>query len=114
MPELNAARWAWACAAGGGASSSEQWLEEARRGTAFRGDKSEHRHDQTVAGVLAARLGMTPLRPRGLEPLHRRPAQGVAARARLDRRSRATSGGTSSRPPTGSSVCGASAPLVRF
>ncbi len=73
MPELNAA------AVGLRAEQPflDQWLEEARRGTAFRGDKSEHRHDQSVAGVLAARLGMQSS-PRGLA--HLRPGRRVLRR----------------------------------
>jgi hypothetical protein len=84
IPEVNA------CALGldfghpTGAAFLEQWLGEARRGTAFRGTDDPiagaddfkavkwnrrqrvsadprvrgHRHDQTVAGLLAYRLGM--------------------------------------------------------
>ena len=73
MPELNAA----ALGLRSGHPFLDQWLEEARRGTAFRGDKSEHRHDQSVAGVLAARLRMRPL-PRGL--VHLRPGRPVMRR----------------------------------
>ena len=81
MPELNAA------ALGVRAEQPflDLWLEEARRGTAFRGDKSEHRHDQSVAGVLAARLGMRP-RPRGLlVPLRARETRDAAPRPDRDR-----------------------------
>ena len=69
MPELNAAAIGLDLRDPRAAEFLGRWLDEARRGTAFRGDKSEHRHDQTVAGILAARLGMQP-RPRGLEPLN--------------------------------------------
>ena len=69
MPELNAAAIGLDLRDTTAAEFQGRWLDEARRGTAFRGHESEHRHDQTVAGVLAARLGMRPLR-RGLEPLN--------------------------------------------
>jgi hypothetical protein len=75
----------------------ERWVEEARHGVAFRGTQEPysapgdlgsvkwnhgsrisidpgvrgHRHDQTVAGILAHRLGM-PLSSRGLQLLGRR------------------------------------------
>lgn len=73
MPELNAA----ALGLRADQPFLDRWLEEARRGTAFRGHKSEHRHDQSVAGVLAARLGMRAL-PRGL--VHLRPGRRVMRR----------------------------------
>jgi hypothetical protein len=69
MPEVNAAAIGLDLGDRTAAEFQERWLDEARRGTTFRGDKSEHRHDQTVAGILAARLGMKPLR-RGLETLN--------------------------------------------
>lgn len=69
MPEINAAAIGLDLRSRPATAFHERWLDEARRGTAFRGDRSEHRHDQTVAGILAARLGMKPLR-RGLEPLN--------------------------------------------
>ena len=69
LPELNTAAIGLDLRDATAAEFQGRWLGEARRGTAFRGDKSQHRHDQTVAGVLAARLGMKPLR-RGLEPLN--------------------------------------------
>jgi hypothetical protein len=95
MPEVNAAALGLDLRSEIGNVFLDRWLEEARAGIAFRGVheplrgrndyeavKSNrrrrvsidrrvrgHRHDQTVAGVLAAQLGLR-LRPAGLQPVH--------------------------------------------
>lgn len=92
MPEVNAAALGLDLRSAVGNAFLDRWLEEARAGLAFRGVREPlerrrdykdvkwnrgnrvsadgrargHRHDQTVAGLLAFELGLR-LRPTGLE-----------------------------------------------
>ena len=94
MPEVNAAALGLDLRSAVGNEFLDRWLAEARAGLAFRGVKEPleggvdyddvkwnrgnrasadprvrgHRHDQTVAGVLAFELGLH-LRPAGLQPV---------------------------------------------
>jgi hypothetical protein len=103
MPEINAAALGLDLRSAVGNEFLDRWLAEAQAGLAFRGVQEPlensvhyddvkwnrgnrvsadprvrgHRHDQTVAGLLAFELGLN-LRPAGLEPV------GDARRARSE------------------------------
>ena len=94
IPEVNAAALGLDLTSDVGKAFLDRWLEEARAGLAFRGVREPlvgpddykdvkwnrgnrvsadprvrgHRHDQTVAGVVAFELGLR-LRPAGLQPV---------------------------------------------